>query len=225
MDLAATAGPHVLVADLESCAIDADDWHHLARVLRLRDGDPLSVSDGNGNWRTAEFAPDALKATGPVHAAAPPRPVSVGFALVKGAKPDLIVQKLTELGVGEIVPFVAARSVVKWDEAKRSRAQERLELIARNATMQSKGAWLPSVSPVVTFADLVADATPTVRADIGAPVLGADGPEHRRVLVGPEGGWSDEERVAMPAAVGVHFNVLRSETAAIAVGVLLTTQM
>lgn len=222
MELSATPGPHVLVEDLATLEVDDADWHHLRRVLRVRTGDALSASDGNGRWRTAVATDAGLEPTGEVVVVEKPARVSIGFALVKGSKPDLIVQKLTELGVSEIVPFLAARSVVRWDESKQANAHERLERIARAATMQSKGSWLPTVFPVVGFAEVIDDHVGVVRADIGAPWLGGDGPERRRVLVGPEGGWSDEERRMLPAAVGLHANVLRAETAAIAVGVLLT---
>lgn len=221
MELAGTPGPHVLVDDMESLNIADEDWHHLRRVLRLRTGDAISASDGHGSWCTGVLGDHHVVVTGAVHSVPKPEMVSVGFALVKASKPDLIVQKLTELGVSEIVPFIAARSVVRWDETKQLRAHERHEKIARAATMQSKGSWLPTVLPTSQFADLIDDETRVVRADIGAAKWEASGPEKRRVLVGPEGGWSDEERQQIPSAVSIHSNVLRSETAAITVAVLL----
>ncbi len=71
--------------------------------------------------------------------------LTVGFALVKGERPELIVQKLTELGIDRIVPFVAERSVVRWDGDRAAGHVERLRRVAREAAMQSRRCWLPEV--------------------------------------------------------------------------------
>src|SRR5690606_33698018 len=119
LTIAWTGGPLVFVDDLEHPELTVDDHHHLGRVRRLRRGDPVVIGDGRGSWRSGSFADRVPQDLGPVHTAPPPAPaVGVGFALVKGQKPELVVQKLTELGVDRIVPFVAARSVVRWDDAK-----------------------------------------------------------------------------------------------------------
>src|SRR5688572_16956965 len=116
--LPATAA-HVFVDDVENPVLLADDAHHLARVLRLRDGEEMTVSDGRGAWRLCRFHANALAPAAPTQHCEPPTPpVLVAFALTKGDKPELIVQKLTELGVDRIVPVAAARSVVQWEPAK-----------------------------------------------------------------------------------------------------------
>src|SRR5690606_31560147 len=103
----------------------ADDHHHLARVRRLRRGDALVLGDGRGSWRHATFDERVPGELGEVVTTARPEPaVGVGFALVKGSKPELVVQKLTELGVDRIQPFVAARSVVRWDDTKAVTARD-----------------------------------------------------------------------------------------------------
>ncbi len=79
--------------------------------------------------------------------------VTVAFALVKGERPEWVTQKLTELGVDTIVPFTAARSVVRWDDRKAAANRDRLERVAREAAMQSRRCWLPEVASVATFAD------------------------------------------------------------------------
>lgn len=223
-----TAGPaddralaHAFVADLGAPVLDAGDHHHLTRVLRLRPGDRLTVSDGAGRWRACRLPADgpALEYDGAVEETpAPDPPITVAFALTKGDRPEWVVQKLTEAGVDRIVPFVAARSVVRWDAAKTARQAERFAVVAREAAMQCRRVRLPEVSPPVTFAQatVLPGATLADRAG-AAPSLARP-----TVLVGPEGGWSDEERACGLRAVALAPLVLRAETAAVAAGVLLS---
>jgi 16S rRNA (uracil1498-N3)-methyltransferase len=201
-------------------ALDDDDRHHLERVLRLRPGETVTVADGRGGWRSCAFvAGGRLEPVGDVEVRAAPSPaVTVAFALTKSEKPELTVQKLTELGVDRIVPFTADRSVARWEGERAERHLERLRRVAREAAMQSRRAHLPEVSPLAGFADL-ARMPGACRADVGGDPPSLDRPV---VLVGPEGGWSDEERSAAIPTVGLGPQVLRAETAAITVGALLT---
>lgn len=210
-------GPLAFVADVERPVLDGGDRHHLATVLRLRPGDPLTVADGAGRWRPCRFGPD-LDPRGEVEVEARRvPPVTVAFAPVKGDRPEWVVQKLTELGVDRIVPFAAARSVVRWEGERAQRQVARLRRVAREAAMQSHRAWLPEVAPVATFAEVAAmpGAALAERAG-GPPSLGRP-----VVLVGPEGGWSEEERAAGPPGMALGDLVLRAETAAVAAGALL----
>ncbi len=217
------AAAHVFVADLDDPQIADDDRHHLERVLRLRDGETVTASDGRGGVRRCAFvAGGALDPTSEIERFEARRPeITIGFALVKGDRPEWIVQKLTECGVDAIRPFVAGRSIVRWDDAKVSRNSERLRQVARSAAMQSRQSWLPKVYPVARFDELAASAgglTPT-RADFGGDPPTLDVPF---VLVGPEGGWTPEEVFAVPRTVSLGPSVLRAETAALAAGLLLT---
>lgn len=212
-------GPHVFVADLVSPELDPADRHHLERVLRLRPGDRFTVSDGRGGWRPCRFVGGRPEPEGEIERVPPLTPVvSVAFALVKGARPELVVQKLTELGVDVIRPFSAGRSVVRWDGAKRATGGQRLNRVGREAAMQSRRVHLPVITPVVDFAD-VARLPGAARAEHGGRAPGLDTPT---VLVGPEGGWTPEERSVGLPVVGLGPQVLRAETAAIATGVLLS---
>ena len=119
-----SAGHLFYVADVSAPILDDADAHHAARVLRLRDGEVLSVGDGAGHWRRGRWTGRGIEPDGEVMVEPPVvRPVAVGFALVKGSKPELVVQKLTELGVDRIVPFTAARSVVRWDPGRGERGE------------------------------------------------------------------------------------------------------
>jgi 16S rRNA (uracil1498-N3)-methyltransferase len=209
---------HVFVADVEHPELAADDRHHLERVLRLRPGDALTVSDGAGQWRRCRFGRE-LQPDGDIEVATRAVPeITVGFALTKGARPEWTVQKLTEVGVDRIVPFVSGRSIVRWDDTKAARQTERLRRVAREAAMQSRRVFLPAVEAITEFSAVARRAGATLAERGGRP----PGLARSCLLVGPEGGWTDDELSRVPARVGLGPGVLRAETAAIAGAVLLT---
>jgi 16S rRNA (uracil1498-N3)-methyltransferase len=213
---------HAFVDDLGCPALADGDRHHLLRVLRLRPAEVISVSDGSGGVRTCRLARDGeLEPLDDVRRTVRPQPaITVGFALVKGERPEWVVQKLTELGVDRIVPFVADRSVVRWEPPKAARNAERLTAISRDAAMQSRRLWLPVVESATTLPRLVeASGTGVARGDWDGETPGLSCPT---ILVGPEGGWSDLEREILPRAVRLGDGILRAETAALAAGVLFT---
>ena len=216
-------GPHVFVDDLEQLELRDEDRHHLTRSLRLRPGDAFTASDGAGSWRACRLGagPDSeaeAEADGPVVFVEALRPsLTIGFALIKGGRPELVVQKLTELGMDAIVPFTAEHSVVRWDPDRAARNTERLRRVAREAAMQSRQVRLPNIGEATDFANLAAQPG-AIRADIGGDPPNLD---HPVVLIGPEGGWSDAERSQL-GAVRISSSVLRSETAAIGAAALLT---
>ncbi|MGI9032395.1 MAG: RsmE family RNA methyltransferase [Acidimicrobiales bacterium] len=215
------ARAHLFVADLDTPEIESTDRHHLDRVLRLRPGDPVTICDGAGRWRWCRWAasPQRPEPWGEVRSDPRPSPeVAVAFAPVKGDRPEWAVQKLTEVGVDRIVVFTAARSVVRWDGERSVRAVERLRRVAREAAMQSRRTWLPAIETPTTFAEVAARTGSALAEPGGKAPWWPAGP----VLVGPEGGWAPEElaRDLPRMALGAH--VLRTETAVVAAGVLLT---
>lgn len=216
----------VFVDDLETITLASDDDHHLGRVLRLRPGETVGASDGCGRWRACEVAiadgrTVRLDPCGPVVVDPEPYPVvTIGFSLVKGDRPELVVQKLTELGVDRIVPLAAARSVVRWDEDRAVRGLVRLRQVAREAAMQSRRSRLAEVAGVAT----VAAAAYTVGGSGGLCAQGGPdrlGLDRAALLIGPEGGWDDTELACGLPLVGLGPTTLRAETAAIAAAVLL----
>ena len=216
----------VFVDDLDRPVVDEGDRHHLTRVLRVRPGSPIVVCDGRGSWRTARLGDEIDNLGRVVVSPAAAAEVGVCFALVKGDRPELVTQKLTELGVHFIVPFVAERSVVRWEGDKVARQHERLKAVAREASMQCRRTRLPQVASLARFADIVggrvADLDPgwMALAEQGGPRLD---PGTRMILVGPEGGWTADERDAVESRVGLGELVLRAETAAVVAGAALTT--
>lgn len=226
-----SAAAQVFVEDVERPVVSDDEAHHLVRVLRLGHDETVVASDGRGTWRLCHLEPapsggssDALGLLLPVgalrHEPPPVPPVAVAFAPVKGDRPEWVVQKLTECGVDDIVILETDRSVVHWRGPRRDRALERLRLVARQAAAQSRRVWLPTLSGPARLDVLSARRTdaPLVLAEPGgdAPTLARPS-----VAVGPEGGWSETELAGRPT-VGLGPAVLRSETAAVAAGVLLT---
>jgi 16S rRNA (uracil1498-N3)-methyltransferase len=204
---------HVFVADLAAAHVSADDQHHLARVLRLSDAEPITLSDGAGRWRSGHWSAAAgvVVPSGDIISELRAYEVTIGCAIPKGDRVELVVQKLTEIGIDRIVLFESSRSVVRWSADKRVRHLERLRRIAREASSQSRRVWLPSVD-VCSFADALGlDAV--VIAEPGAP--GRIEANTRTVLIGPEGGYDQGELPAGVAQVGLAPTVLRVETAAI----------
>jgi len=211
---------HVFVDDLGEPALGEDDAHHLGRVLRLRDGEAVTAADGVGRWRPCVFNRGLLEATGDVIVTDTPVPaVTIAFALTKGDKPELVIQKLTELGVDRIVPLHAGHSVVRWDDAKAARNTERFRAVARSAAMQARRARLPQVDDVTTLGELAAATPGLALAHPGGLPITLDTP---CVAVGPEGGWTDDELAAVARQVDLGATTLRAETAAFSAGVLLT---
>lgn len=209
-------GPLVFVDDLTAPELGDGDRHHLTRVLRVREGAALTIADGTGAWRTAVLGRD-LEPSGPVVDPVHLAPaLTIGFALVKGDKPELIVQKLTELGIDRIALFRSERSVVRWDEARAAKAIARLHAVARAAAMQSHRPTLPVIE-LASLASLAALPGAAMTDRSGAPPA----LDHPVLLVGPEGGWAPEERALGAPTVALGDNVLRAETAAVSAGALL----
>ncbi len=226
------ATAHVYVERLDdTITVEGDDGHHLQRARRVRPGETVTAADGYGRWRVFTVVAAAagtvvLEATTAL--AHEPRlepSLTVACSLTKGEKPELVVQKLTELGVDRIVLVEAARSVVRWDDAKAAAAMDRLRRVAREAGAQSRRARIPVVDGPVAPVELLAHPGLVVAAGDGVPAHALpEAPGGSWVVaVGPEGGFDDAElRAFGPAprlAVGPF--VLRAETAAIAVAAAL----
>ena len=209
--------------------VAGEDGHHLARVLRLRVGETVTVADGSGGWRPyriggigggATGAVVRLDATGgPEREPAPAPRLAVAFALTKGDKPELVVQKLTELGVDRILPVLAERSVARPDAGRAK--------TARRALAPDRPGSRPPVPPGHPPGDR-ADLGPlsalaghpglVVAERGGEPAAAVGSPPGGEVLVvvGPEGGLTDAEVEALAPwrrlDLGPH--ILRAETAA-----------
>ncbi len=210
--------PHAFVDDIDNPCLSDEDVHHFGKVLRLRAGDGITVSDAKGNWRECVYGPP-LELTGGIFFEPKPEiEITVGFALIKKGKPEMVVQKLTELGVNKIIPVVAQRSVVQWSERKIIESEKRFNRIAREAAMQSRQVYIPEVLRTVPLAALE-DQQKIALAHPGGKKLSLD---CSCLIIGPEGGWAPDE-LDGKECFSLGGSVLRSETAAISAGVLLTS--
>jgi 16S rRNA (uracil1498-N3)-methyltransferase len=207
---------HVLVGDLAAPVLDERDEHHLRRVLRLRDGEVVTVTDGAGAWRACRIVRGALEADGDVMTEAPRSPVTVAVAIPKQDRPEWLVQKLTELGVDRIVLLHAARSVVRWDGERAERHLAKLRRVAVEASMQSRRVRLPEIIGPLDATDVLP------RCVVAEPGGRSPRPDDDAIAVGPEGGWTDHELVQARDRVGLGRHVLRVETAALAAAAALT---
>ncbi|MDP2293493.1 MAG: RsmE family RNA methyltransferase [Actinomycetota bacterium] len=221
-----SSAAHVFVQSVAAPELSSDDAHHLFRVMRLRDGEVVTVSDGAGQWRITHVVGQSLVPAGEVQAETAPRSFTVASAIPKGDRLEWMVQKLTELDVSEIVLLHCARSAVRWDAAKAARQLPRLARVAREASMQSRRVWLPTVSGPVAF-DAVASGADVVIADpSGEPFTKGERSLTERgrltVVIGPEGGLSEEELASGPPLVSLGARILRVETAALVAAVCVS---
>ncbi|MBM3805757.1 MAG: 16S rRNA (uracil(1498)-N(3))-methyltransferase [Actinobacteria bacterium] len=210
---------HVFLEAIDNPVLGDEDAHHLLRVLRLGESDPVTVTDGAGRWMTALVGKDgSVEPTSEVVVEAAPKwRLTIAFSLVKGDRPEWTIQKLTELGIDEIIVLGdLERSVVRWETKRAEKNLQRLRLVAREAAMQSRRVWLPIVSglrDLATIDDLyIADPA-------GAQISGS----HRTLAIGPEGGFTDIEKKTGVGLVSLGDNVLRAETAAISAAVLMSS--
>ena len=217
------ASAHVLVASLDAPELDETDAHHLSKVLRLRAGETVTVTDGDGRWRATTYGADgSLAVTSDIHAEATRETrLTVVFALTKGDKPEVAVQKLAELGVDRVIPYRAERSVVRWDDDKAERQSDRWRRVMREALMQSRSVRLTEVVDVQPNLEAAIAGLSSDGLVIAEPGGGELDKSVSSVVIGPEGGFSDYELSLITRQVALPGGVLRAETAAIVAGALL----
>jgi len=217
------AAAHAFVIDVNAPFLNDDDFHHLAKVLRLRSGESVSVSDGRGSWRICTYEMSAALGIDDsvVHIETITRSLTVAFSVTKNDKPDLVIQKLTELGIDHIVPIITERSIVRWDSDKGAKNQSRWQKIAREAAMQSRSLFLPTIQEVYPSNEKFVDSYgPNIA--VADPEGGALTANISTLVIGPEGGFTHQEMDLMPQRVSLPGGILRAETAAVAAGVMLS---
>jgi 16S rRNA (uracil1498-N3)-methyltransferase len=209
-----SSAAHLFVSSVDAPEPSPDDLHHLFRVLRLRDGEVVTVSDGRGGWRTTVARSGVLVVDGEPQYEPEPHRCTIAAAIPKGDRAEWMVQKLTEVGVTDIVLLHCARSVVRWEGERGAKQLARLQRVAREAASQSRRVWLPEVRGPVPFDDAVHWPGAVLAEPDGDHDLGS---EHAAdlVLIGPEGGFSADELSATVPRVRLLPNVLRVETAAV----------
>jgi 16S rRNA (uracil1498-N3)-methyltransferase len=215
--------------------LDEAESRHAANVLRLREGEIVSVFNGTGSEVHARIRQitkrSVLLETVRVLQHPPPAArLILAQAIPKGKNLDLVLQKATELGASEIIPLITHRTVARPDAAEAADKQEKWQRIASEACKQCGQNHLPLVHPPILFETFL-KAIPTTKLPLIAaldpasrslhnilstqPVL----PDSALILIGPEGDFTPEETAAaltagcLPLTLGPI--ILRTETAAV----------
>jgi 16S rRNA (uracil1498-N3)-methyltransferase len=189
-----------------------EETNHLSRVLRMKTGDEASVFDGRGREYLCSVS--CIKDSGaqleilrPLdNQVESPVDLTLAQALAKGEKFDLIVQKATELGARRIVPIATEHADVKLNEERAEKRLERWRRISLEALKQSGRRTLVDISAPIALYQFITrlEAEPDAArivlcfserggASINDALQGKDKGAAVIALVGPEGGWSDEE--------------------------------
>ena len=217
--------------------LDGPEGRHAAAVRPLRPGERIDVTDGAGHLVEGTVVVtgrdwvslDAVRRTD----LPPPRPrLVVVQALAKADRGETAVAALTEVGVDEIVPWAAGRSVAQWRGPRGIHALERWRATARAAAKQSHRAWLPvvadvAVTDVVTTRIRSAALAVVLHEEAAEPLADVVPPDSGEVVVviGPEGGLTGEE-VSTYVSAGARVarlgdTVLRTSTAGVVAAAVL----
>ncbi len=232
-----------LAPEVTSVALTGAEAKHAASVARVRVGEYLWISDGQGNrvWGYAtEVTPSRVLIAIERFESQPERHPELWLiqALAKGDRDERAIEMATELGVGRIVPWAAARSISRWD-GKEAKALERWRTIVKEASKQSIRSRIPVVTELASTGDVakLAEAVhllvlhPAAEASLSSLDLETMSQDGRpiAVVVGPEGGLADEELAKLTEA-GAHTvqlgpEVLRTSTAGAAAIAVLSSRL
>jgi 16S rRNA (uracil1498-N3)-methyltransferase len=210
--------PRFFAPDLDpsrdQAVLPADESRHLVRVMRLRDGDEVTVFDGRGHeFRALVERADRKAVTLRILEAIaslpePGVPTVLVQAVLKGDKMDGVVRDATMAGVARITPVVTDHSIVSMSALARGHALDRWQRVAVASAKQSRLARLPAIDLPRPFRDWLAAPFVGLRLLLAEPSAGADDVRPMRTalaaprppaiacIVGPEGGWSTIEREA-----------------------------
>ena len=209
-------------------ALNGAQAHHLGMVLRLKSGSRVLVFNGrDGEWSATlavHMRAAAVTVGCKTRVQTAPADLHYLFAPLKAARLDYMVQKAVEMGVSRLRPVLTRHSQVTRVNTERMRAN------AIEAAEQCGILWLPDIEGPVPFARLVAERDPARRlvfcdedAELTNPVAALTGaaPSPLAVLIGPEGGFAEDERAALlklPNVVRLSLGprILRADTAAVA---------
>jgi len=212
-------------------SIEGEEAKHLTRVLRVERGEMYEISDNAGGVFLAEVllahkGEVVFDVVEPVALKPARLRMTLFAALFKFDHFEWMVEKATELGVDRIVPVIAVRSERGLDQAAVKRV-ERWRRIAMEASQQSRRDFLPEVELPVRLAEAVGRGGEGVRLlldeESESPVLGVvkgQALADISLALGPEGGWTAEERAIFRESgwlgVSLGSRILRAETAGIA---------
>ncbi len=209
--------------------LNREDFHHLARSLRVRQGDVVDLGDGQGLTVRARVNAifrdhmDLLVEEREFLSRARPS-LSLFQGIAKGSKLDAVIRQNVELGADHITPFISGFTVPEGGMAAGNRL-ERLRKIAGEAAKQCRRVYAPEVLEVADMDAVLKELADFPVALVAwergekraAEILPREAPDRLALIVGPEGGFSehevDELRLAGACTVTLGSNVLRTETA------------
>jgi 16S rRNA (uracil1498-N3)-methyltransferase len=231
VDALPAPGPYVL---------DGPEGHHAADVQRLRTGEGLLLGDGRGGVAAAVVTGAAksrldLTVTAVETSAPPAVRITVAQGIAKGDRGEFAVQAMTEVGVDEILPWAAARSVAQWRGDRGVKARDKWAATAREAAKQARRAFVPAVGEQLSTQQLAARLSGlagfVLHEEAVVRLSAAPLPQAGEIVlvVGPEGGITAEELAALRAAGAVAVRlgdeVLRTSTAGVAAVSLLNARL
>lgn len=204
---------------------------HLTKALRLGDGDPLDVFDGRGREFRARLIRsggnstqiELIDALTPINEA--PIEITIGLAMSLGDRMEYAIQKATELGAAAFVPLQSERSALRLKGDRLQKKQARWQQVAISAAEQSGRAHVPAVAMPQGLSHWLDNAPPAdlslfLHHDAEKPLAHYPAPSSLAVVIGPEGGLSEEDRAHCVAAgfYGRRLGprVMRTETAPVA---------
>jgi 16S rRNA (uracil1498-N3)-methyltransferase len=211
--------------------LDGPEGHHAAVVQRLRAGEAMTLGDGRGGTAAATVVGVGrgtvdVEITSRRRAESPDPRLVVVQGIAKGDRGELAVQAMTEIGVDEIVPWAASRSVAQWRGERGAKSRDRWAATAREAAKQARRPWLPLVGGdpdcstkqvAARLSDVAAAFVLHEAATVRLTTADLPGSGEIVLVVGPEGGISDAELdvFADAGAVAVRLgdSVLRTSTA------------
>jgi 16S rRNA (uracil1498-N3)-methyltransferase len=208
-----------------------DEALHLTRVLRVEPGQHFEISDNGSVWLAevteARGQRVVFRVLEPLDSPAAPVRITLIAAIVKFDRFEWMIEKATELGVERILPMEAARTERGLFDASHKRV-ERWRKIARESSQQARRVSIPQILASARFAGSLtesADYRYFLEEAVAPPLLSVTPArrapsDHVALMVGPEGGWTDDERQRAAAAgwqaASLGPLVLRAETAAAA---------
>jgi 16S rRNA (uracil1498-N3)-methyltransferase len=210
--------------DGEVLVLDGPEGRHAATVKRTRVGEVVDLVDGRGTRCTGTVTATTkdtvtLAVDSRVVEAEPTPRITLVQALAKGDRGELAVELATEVGVDAIVPWASSRSVVRWEGERGARALERWRSTAREAAKQARRARFPTVHDAVATSQIpsLPGTLLVLHEEATLPLSSLDLVSDVVLVVGPEGGISDEELQALLEAGGTAVrlggSVLRTSTA------------
>jgi 16S rRNA (uracil1498-N3)-methyltransferase len=207
-----------------SVTVSGEEFHHSIRVVRVRVGEEVELFDRAGNAargvvRAIERDHALIAAEDALPSRESPLTVHLAMSLIQLDKFELVLQKATELGVKSIIPLVTER--VELRPERYSGKTERWNKIVFEAVKQCGRALVPKIEAPADFREVVARSGTKILFDADAEAERVHALQEVTLLIGPEGGWSDEELGLVRNRPDVFIERLgprrlRAETAAIA---------